>query len=73
MMQSKSFTLNKVDLIKLVKSAGLAGMGVAILFFLEAIGQADLESLGPWAAPVAAMASFAFNFFRKLFNGPASV
>lgn len=71
-MNSRRFQLNAQDLVKLGKSALIAGVTAAILFVLAAIPQIDLSVLGTWAAPVGALATFGVNYARKFLAGPTS-
>lgn len=61
-MESKRFTLNQEDLIKITTGAGLALGGALITYLVEIIPQIDL---GVWTPVFVAFMSVAINAFRK--------
>jgi len=54
---SKSFSLNKNDVIVLVKNAGLMALAAGLTFLGENVSQIDLGIYGPVVVPLVAVAS----------------
>ena len=71
-MVSKRFRFNQEDMIKLAKSAILVGVTALVLFVADSIDLIDFSTLGQWAAPVGAIATFGVNLLRKWLKGAAS-
>lgn len=55
MLDSKSFSLNKNDIIALVKNAGLVALAAGLTFVGENLAKADLGAYGPLLVPVVAV------------------
>lgn len=53
---SKSFSLNKNDVIVLVKNAGLMALAAGLTFLGENVSQIDLGIYGPLVVPIVAVA-----------------
>jgi hypothetical protein len=65
-MESKKFTLNKEDLIKIGVGALVAIAGAATVYFSEVISQVDF---GQWTPVAVAAASILINASRKFIEG----
>lgn len=66
MKQSKRFTFNKEDGIKILTGAGIAMGGALITYLVEVIPQVDL---GEWTPVFVAIASIGVNAFKKFIAG----
>jgi len=65
-MESKRYTLNQDDLIKITTGAGLALGGALVTYLTEIVGQIDL---GEWTPVFVAVMSVLINAFRKFLAG----
>lgn len=65
-MESKRYTLNQEDLIKILTGAGLALGGALITYLTEIVGQIDL---GVYTPVFVAVMSILINAFRKFLSG----
>ena len=58
--------LDKETAIKILKGAGIAGSGVAIVYILQAVAIMDF---GSYSALVAGVCAVLINFFREFKKG----
>ena len=65
-MESKRYTLNQDDLIKITTGAALALGGALVTYLTEIVGQIDL---GEWTPVFVAVMSVLINAFRKFLAG----
>ena len=59
---SSNFTLNKIDWIKILKGAGIAGAGATAIYITQMLGGMNW---GIWGPAVTALASILVNVIRK--------
>jgi hypothetical protein len=67
-VESKKFALNKNDVIKILKGAGIAALGAGATYLFANVAQMDFGQYTPF---VAAMAAIILNLLRKWISGPS--